>query len=385
MLQTFADQAVIAIENVRLFKELEQRNHDLTETLEQQTATGEILRVISSSPTDVQPVFATIAQSAARLCEAEFCFVFRFDGELLHFVAQEGLTPEGVEALHGAWPMSPNLGSAAGRSVLSRGIAHIPNVHADASYVLGAVAKVATYRSTVGVPMLRDGVPIGVITVSRSQAGAFPDRQIELLKTFADQAVIAVENVASLQELEQRNRDLTETLEQQTATGEILRVISSSPTDAQPVFDTIARSALRLCEGGFSVVNRYDGELLHLWRTRTRPPRAWMPCGGSSRCLRAGSTLVGRAVLTGAVVHLADVQADVDYNPTLSQTLGNRSSVAVPMLRDGHPIGAIMVGRRGPPVLRRPTSRCSKPSPTRPSSPSRTSGCSRSWSSATVT
>ena len=345
LLETFAAQAVIAIENARLFKELEARNRDLTETLEQQTATGEILRVISSSPTDVQPVFDTIAQSAARLCEAQFCFVFRFDGELLHFVAQEGLTPEGVVALHGAWPMAPSVGSAAGRSILGRGIAHIPDVHADASYVLGAVAEVATYRSTVGVPMLRDGVPIGAITVSRSQAGAFPDRQIELLKTFADQAVIAIENVRLFKELEQRNRDLTATLEQQTATGEILRVISSSPTDAQPVFDTIARSALRLCEGSFSVVNRYDGVLLHL------AAHAHATAEGVDVMQRlfpmspSRINLVGRAVLTGSVVNLADVQADVEYNPTLSQTLGNRSSVAVPMLRDGHPIGAIMVGR----------------------------------------
>ncbi len=345
LLETFAAQAVIAIENARLFRELEVRNRDLTETLEQQTATSEILRVISSSPTDVQPVFDTIAQSAARLCEAQFCFVFRFDGELLHFVAQEGLTPEGVEALHGAWPMAPSVGSAAGRSVLSRGVAHIPDVHSDPDYVLGAVAEVATYRSTVGVPMLRDGVPIGVITVSRSRAGAFPDRQIELLKTFADQAVIAIENVRLFKELEQRNRDLTETLEQQTATGEILRVISSSPTDAQPVFDTIARSALRLCEGGFSVVTRYDGELLHL------SAHAHAAIEGVDVMRRifpmspSRINLVGRVILTGAVVHVPDVQADAEYAQTLSQTLGNRSSIGVPMLRDGHPIGAIMVGR----------------------------------------
>ena len=263
LLGTFADQAVIAVENVRLFQELEQRNRDLTETLEQQTATSEILRVISSSPTNVQPVFDTIAQSAARLCEAQFCFVFRFDGELLHFVAQEGLTAQGVEAVHGAWPMAPSAGSAAGRSVLSRGIAHIPDVQADASYVLGAVAEVATYRSTVGVPMVRDGVPIGVITVSRSRAGAFPDRQIELLKTFADQAVIAIENVRLFQELEQRNSDLTETLEQQTATGEILRVISSSrPTSSRSSTPSPERGAA-LCGASSRCGLRFDGQLLH--------------------------------------------------------------------------------------------------------------------------
>ena len=346
LLGTFADQAVIAVENVRLFQELEQRNRDLTETLEQQTATSEILRVISSSPTNVQPVFDTIAQSAARLCEAQFCFVFRFDGELLHFVAQEGLTAQGVEAVHGAWPMAPSAGSAAGRSVLSRGIAHIPDVQADASYVLGAVAEVATYRSTVGVPMVRDGVPIGVITVSRSRAGAFPDRQIELLKTFADQAVIAIENVRLFQELEQRNSDLTETLEQQTATGEILRVISSSPTDVQPVFDSIAGSAARLCAAEFAWVFRFDGQLLHFAAHHglsvvgveaVRKVYPMAPGRGSA---------AARSILSHQVVLITDVHADADYtHGTTATAMTYRSIVAVPMLRDGLSVGAIAVAR----------------------------------------
>ena len=135
---------MIAIENVRLFKELETRNRDLTETLEQQTATSEILRVISSSPTDVQPVFDTIAQSAARLCEAELCFVFRFDGGLLHFVAHHGLTPERASAVGSTWPAAPSRGSAVGRAVLDRRIAHIPDAHADPDYALGAVATAAS-------------------------------------------------------------------------------------------------------------------------------------------------------------------------------------------------------------------------------------------------
>ena len=134
LVTTFADQAVIAIENVRLFKELETKNRDLTATLEQQTATGEILRVISSSPTDVQPVFDTIAESAARLCEAEFCFVFRFDGQLLHFASHHGLTPGAIEAVQRAWPIAPHPGTAAGRSVLDRAVAHIADVHAEPGY-----------------------------------------------------------------------------------------------------------------------------------------------------------------------------------------------------------------------------------------------------------
>jgi PAS domain S-box-containing protein len=345
-LRVFADQAVIAIENVRLFQELEARNRDLTETLEQQTATAEILRVISRSPTDVQPVFDTIARSAAQLCEAEFCFVFRFDGELLHFVAHEGLTPQGYEALRGAWPRPPSPGTAAGRSVLDRSVAHIPDVHADPNYVLGAVAEVAAYRSTVGVPMLRDGVPIGTITVSRSRSGPFSSRQIILLQTFADQAVIAVENVRLFTELQARNRDLTETLEQQTATAEILRVISSSPTDVQPVFDTIVQSAKRLCAAQFSLLYRFDGTLLHFVAHHGLGPEALAAVRRAYPMAPSRASTAARAVLSGTVEQIPDVDLDPDYgHGTVARAIGSRSIVGVPMVRDGVPTGCIVVAR----------------------------------------
>src|SRR5262249_22556446 len=201
LLQTFADQAVIAIENVRLFSELEARNRDLGESLEQQTATGEILRVISSSPTDVQPVFDTIVRSAARLCEGDFAFLFRYDGQLLHMMAAQGLAPDVYEAVRAAWPLSPSPGSGAGRCVLGRTVAHIPDIHDDPEYSLGDVADIATFRALVAVPMLRDGTPIGTLTVNRVRVGPYSDRQIELLKTFAEQAVIAIENVRLFREL----------------------------------------------------------------------------------------------------------------------------------------------------------------------------------------
>jgi GAF domain-containing protein/CheY-like chemotaxis protein len=346
LLKTFAAQAVIAIENVRLFKELEARNRDLTETLEQQTATGEILRVISSSPTDVQPVFDTIAQSAARLCESEFCFVFRFDGELLHLAAHHGLTPEGYDALRRAWPASPSPGRAAGRSVLTHGVAHIPDVHADPGYVLGTVAQIAAYRSTVAVPMLRDGAPIGTINVSRSRPGAFSDRQIELLKTFADQAVIAIENVRLFKELEARNHDLTETLEQQTATGEILRVISSSPTDVQPVFDTIAQSARRLCEAQFCHVFRFDGERVHFVAHHGLAPEGVEAMHRAFPMPPSRRSAAGRSILKRAVEHIPDVDSDPDYGlSSVAKAVTFRATLAVPMLRDDLPVGAITVSR----------------------------------------
>ncbi len=349
LLRLFADQAVIAIENVRLFAELQGRNRDLTEALEQQTATAEILRVISRSPTDVQPVFDTIAQSAARLCEAQFCHVFRFDGERLHFVAHHGLTPEGQAALARAFPRPPDRGSAAGRAVLGAAVAHIPDVNADAEYEFGAVAKVATYGSVVAVPMLREGVAIGTINVARLEPGPFTERQLALLRTFADQAVIAIENVRLFTELETKNRDLTESLEQQTATGEILRVISSSPTDVQPVFDLVARHAVRLCEADISVVSRFDGTLLQLAAVHgvtqqgVDAVRAVFPMETDAEALTA------RAFRSRAVVHEGDLLHDPLYAlKETARAVGWRGGLSVPMLREGRVIGVIFVGRSRP-------------------------------------
>jgi len=318
----------------------------LAEALEQQAATSEILRIISHSPADVQPVFDTIAQSAARLCAAEFCHVFRFDGKLLHFVAHHGLAPEGEAAARRAYPMAPGRGSAAARSILTGEIASIPDVQADPDYAHRAHATIMTFRSIVAVPMLREGIPIGSIGVARSKKGLFPDRQIALLKTFADQAVIAIENVRLFKELELKNHDLTEALEQQTATSEILRVISRSRTDVQPVFDTIAAAALKLCRGNSATVLTYDGTLAYLMahanltREGAESVRRLFPKPPSRDI---GAT---RALLTGQVVAIPDVLADPDYALPANATEGNfRSVLAVPLLREGKPIGAIGVGR----------------------------------------
>ena len=347
LLKTFADQAVIAVENVRLFAELEAKNRDLTETLEQQTATSEILRVISSSPTDVQPVFDTIAVSALRLCDAKWSAVTRFDGELIELASHHGLTdPAGIVAVERAFPRKPSPHGATDRAIMGRVVGHYPDVLEDRDYQFQDMARAAGYRSMLAVPMVREGQAVGAITVAGATARTFSDRQIELLKTFADQAVIAIENVRLFKELEARNRDFTETLEQQTATGEILRVISGSPTDVQPVFDTIAENARRLCDAEFCAVFRFDGELLHFvahhgvtaegveaWRRRF--PVA--PDRGSG---------AGRAVLGAAVEQIPDVDADPDYRfGELARIVTFRSLVAVPILRDGRPIGAITVNR----------------------------------------
>jgi GAF domain-containing protein len=358
LLKTFADQAVIAIENVRLFKELETRNRDLTEALEQQTATSEILRVISSSPTDVQPVFDTIAARAKRLCDARECAVFRFDGELIHLVAQADTSAAWARALQSAFPRPPGRGSITARAIQTRSLVHIPDVLVDPEFELTEAARASSVRSTLSVPMIREGEVIGAITVDRRESKPFLDKQIGLVQIFADQAVIAIENVRLFKELQEKNRALTEAhaqvteaLEQQTATAEILRIISSSPTDVQPVFDTIVRSAVRLCNGLFCSLLQFDGELIYNVAQHNYTPEALEEVHRIYPTRPTRALPSGRAILERAVVHIPDVEVDPDFqNGSLSRAIGWRSGLFVPMLRTGAAIGAIAVTRaaRGP-------------------------------------
>src|SRR5262249_52349937 len=352
LLKTFADQAVIAIDNVRLFTELEEKNRALTEShaqvteaLEQQTATSAILSVISSSPIDVQPVFDTIAESAARLCEAQYCFVYRFEGQLLHFVAQHGLTAEVLENTRRAYPAPPSRKSVAARAVLERNVVQIPDVNADPDYAHGAAAAAGGYRSAAAVPILRDGLAIGSIAVTRAQAGLLPDRQIALLKTFADQAVIAIENVRLFTELEARNHDLTRALDRETATSEILRVISSSPTDVQPVFDAIVRNAGRLCGGASAALNIAEGAVQR--KVAEFGPESFVLRIGESRPITRTS-LTGRAMLEGRTIHIDDIQdaAVMQEYPDTRYPPGTQGCLATPLLHEGSPpVGVLFVFR----------------------------------------
>jgi signal transduction histidine kinase len=215
LIQNFASQAVIAIENTRLLNELRQRTDDLSESLEQLTATSDVLRVISSSPTNVQPVFDAIAESAVRLCDGQFSFVNRFDGKLVDFASCCGLTAEGLKAFQSIFPYPAGEDTAAGRAIVRRAVVEISDVGADPSY--GArghgLAKAVDYRSIAAVPLLHEGNPIGAIAVARTNAGPFPKRQIALLQAFADQAVIAIENVRLFDEVQARTLELAKSLE----------------------------------------------------------------------------------------------------------------------------------------------------------------------------
>src|SRR6516225_247749 len=240
--------------------EVARLTRELNEGREQQVATAGVLKVISRSPTDVQPVFDMIAESARRLCDGQFCFVYRFDGQLLHFVAHHSLTPEVLEMNRRAYPAPPSRRSAAARAILERGFVQIPDTNAEPDYALGAMSVVGKYRSVVAVPIIRDDLAIGSIAVARAQAGLLPAPQVELLKTFADQAAIAIENVRLFKAEQQRTRELTETLEQQTATSEVLRVISSSPGDLEPVFHAMLKNAARICDAKFGTLVLAEGE-----------------------------------------------------------------------------------------------------------------------------
>jgi GAF domain-containing protein len=337
---TFADQAVIAIENVRLFKELQTSNSELTTALDQQTATSEILRVISSSPTDLQPIFDTIARSAAQLCDATVSGLARFDGNVLTIAATYGYEPVALEYLRRNHPRPAGRDTGWGRAVLERRVVHVHDVTADEEYRHSAIG----YRTLLAVPLLRDETALGAIAIWRRDVQPFSDQQIALVETFADQAVIAIENVRLFKELEARNRDLTEALEQQTSTSEILRVISSSPTDVQPVFDTIVENAARLCGADDAIVQRVDGGILRIAAHVGSIPSTWaeMPI--------IPGLVVGQAILERRTIHVHDMaeeHARGSYPASVEhrQLVGYRTLLVTPLIRENVALGAIVMRR----------------------------------------
>jgi two-component system, NtrC family, sensor kinase len=236
---------VIAIENARLLSELQERNEALTqahakvtEALEQQAATSKILRVISSSPTDVQPVFDSIGESARQLCDADLSTVARFDGELIHLVAHHGVTGEAMETVRRLYPHSLSFETMTTRAVRDRVIVHVPDVLVDPRYEAKDTALAVRYRGCLAVPMLREGEVIGAIFVARATAGYFADAQVALLQTFADQAVIAIENVRLFNELQSRTAELTRSVGELRALGDVSQALSSTQ-DVDAVLDTI--------------------------------------------------------------------------------------------------------------------------------------------------
>jgi GAF domain-containing protein/anti-sigma regulatory factor (Ser/Thr protein kinase) len=351
LLKTFADQAVIAIENTRLLEEVQARTRDATEALEYQTATSDVLEAISRSPTDAQPVFNMIAKSAARLCAAQYCHVFRFDGELIHFVASHGHSAEALKATptQGNYPMHPGRGTAAGRAIASGSIEEISDVHEDPEYLHGDIATILNISGIVAVPMLKDSRPIGAIVIARSQAGRFPVRQIELLRTFADQAVIAIENTRLFEAEQASKRELTESLEQQTATNDVLVAVSRSFGGLQKLQEQISETAARLCRADYAVFfTLRDGRYHVSSSNKMASPFVTLLISNPSGPGR--ETCVGRAALEQQVIHIPDGLADIELagNPVAlarQRVSGVRTVLGVPILRNGLTVAVIFLAR----------------------------------------
>ena len=343
LVENFAKQAVIAIENTRLLNELRQ-------SLEQQTATSEVLSVISSSPGELEPVFQAMLENAVRICEAKFGALYRIDGEKFHFAAEVGTPLEFVEHQRRRGPFQPSPGSQLERVLRTRQVSHTDD--ATVEFASRPAATLAGARSTVAVPMLKDDVLIGAIFIYRTEVRPFTEKQIELVKNFAAQAVIAIENTRLLNELRQRTADLSESLEQQTATSEVLRVISSSPGDLQPVFSAILESAARLCDASFGNFYRCDGDDLPLVATYNTPV-AFVEARSRSPLGVKQNNPIADMLAAKTVLHVDDLAADERYTNQRDPTIvagvelgGVRTFVAVPMIKDNELIGALVVYRQ---------------------------------------
>ena len=327
LLQTFAAQAVIAIENVRLFKELQERNSELRETLEHQTATSEVLGIISRSPTDVQPVLNAIVESAARVCGVDDVALRLREENSFVSRAHFGSIPIpvnraeiGIDELHIRW-------------MREHGTLHVPDVRAQNDFpTLGSAGG---WRTVLNAPLRQRGELVGLLNARRIEVRPFTPAQIKLIETFADQAVIAIENVRLFQELK-------ESLEQQTATSEILGVIASSPTDVQPVLDVVAENAARLCAATDAQILRVQNDVLRLVASYGEIP-------GIDKFAISRGTPTGRAVVDCQTIHVQDIAAEVEREfpeaKVPQQVTGTRTLVATPLVREGVPLGVIVIRR----------------------------------------
>ena len=274
--------------------ELVRLTRELNDSLKRETATADVLKVISRSTFDLQPVLDTVCKTAARLCAADMAFMLRRDGDVYRAAAGVGFSPAYRDFLQ-AHPISPDRGSITGRVILERRVVHVVDVASDPEYTLTEATTLGKVRTQFGVPLLREGEPIGVICLARQRVEPFTHRHIELVRTFADQAVIAIENVRLFEAEQHRTRELTESLDQQTATSEVLQVISSSPGDLEPVFATMLEKAVRICDAKFGNIYRWDGDALHLMASYNTPA-AFAEARGRSPNRPGPQTPAGRMI-----------------------------------------------------------------------------------------
>jgi two-component system NtrC family sensor kinase len=346
LVTTFADQAVIAIENVRLFDEVQTRTRELTESLEQQTATSEVLQVISSSPGELGPVFDAMLQNATRICEAKFATLYLREGDAFRAAALHNAPPAFADA-RTRGPVRPGPHAALTRALRTKQVVHISDLTADPAYIerdplFITAVELGGFRTMICVPMLKEGEVLGAINVYKQEVQPFGEKQIELVTNFAAQATIAIENVRLLNELR-------ESLQQQTATADVLKVISSSPGDLAPVFQAMMENAIRICGAQFGALFQYDGDAYRATACVGMPLKLVQQLRQAP--FRPGmGTAIGRMTRTRQPVQITDLQAEPTYEDNrglraIAGEFGVRTILSVPMFKEHELIGAITIFR----------------------------------------
>ena len=357
LVETFADQAVIAIENTRLFEEVQARTRELTESLEYQTATSEVLCVISSSPRELDPVFQTMLENAVRICEAKFGTLYLREGDAFRAAALHNAPPAFVEFWQRG-PHRPGASTVLSRVLRTKEVVHISDITADQAYIerdplFIAAAELGGFRTVLAVPMLKEADVLGAIYIYRQEVWPFSDKQIALLASFASQAVIAIENTRLLRELRQRTDDLSESLEQQTATSEVLHVISRSPGDLKSVFRTMLENATRICDAKFGVLQLYEDGAFRIGAIHNAPPAFAEAMARREPLMRpTPQHPFRRMVTTKEVVQIADLTESPAYKERdygvihLVELASARTFLAVPMLKENEVVGVIAIYRQ---------------------------------------